>query len=422
MAGRRRAKFRIAGLDYLLPFSKFGQASAPTAMDDELDGFTNGSFWFTTADDMYWCADPTTGAAVWVLIASGLGLGAAYSVTGVAGGSPATRADIAATGTTAAILSLQYGDGEVIWVHAPPTGGVPYSDGDFVFWAASLGVPFGGTGAASHTDGALLVGNGTDPIESSAVLTQTTDGLSISKDGGSSLILDTDDGNRNEILFQEDGVTKALLQVNHDAGEVTFDSGYTFDFTTTSATRIRFSPSTTSSNPAIRVYDSSNVVRASISGTGVVDAEAFIGDGSGLTDVSVDLANIEAIDTGLLGNNTGAVQAPIRLTASQVQTMLGLGTLAYVDDPTTTENDLIVRDSGGLLARSTLTALLDTLFGATRGTIMYRGAAGWAGLAPSTVGYKLQTNGTGADPSWVAVSGGSGSYLVTLSSVVAQTG
>ena len=44
--------------------------------------------------------------------------------------------------------------------------------------------------------------------------------------------------------------------------------------------------------------------------------------------------------------------------------------------------------------------VLDAL-STTRGTILYRGASAWLGLAPGTAGYVLQSGGAGADPSWV---------------------
>lgn len=45
----------------------------------------------------------------------------------------------------------------------------------------------------------------------------------------------------------------------------------------------------------------------------------------------------------------------------------------------------------------------------TRGTVLYRGLLGWAGLAPGTAGQFLKTNGAGADPAWAAGGGGGGS-------------
>lgn len=49
-------------------------------------------------------------------------------------------------------------------------------------------------------------------------------------------------------------------------------------------------------------------------------------------------------------------------------------------------------------------ALLDGI-STTRGTILYRGASGWTTLAPSTAGYFLSTQGSGADPIFTAASG-----------------
>lgn len=48
----------------------------------------------------------------------------------------------------------------------------------------------------------------------------------------------------------------------------------------------------------------------------------------------------------------------------------------------------------------TTTAQLDEL-GSTRGSLLERGASGWTVLTPGTNGYILQSNGAGADPSWV---------------------
>jgi hypothetical protein len=51
---------------------------------------------------------------------------------------------------------------------------------------------------------------------------------------------------------------------------------------------------------------------------------------------------------------------------------------------------------------------------ATRGTIIYRGLLGWAALAPGTATYLLQTNGAGADPTWVAPPAGSGGTIIDI--------
>ncbi len=54
----------------------------------------------------------------------------------------------------------------------------------------------------------------------------------------------------------------------------------------------------------------------------------------------------------------------------------------------------------------TLSSFLDSSFSTTRGSILYRGAAGWAVLGPGTSGYFLQTQGAGANPAWAALAGG----------------
>lgn len=71
-------------------------------------------------------------------------------------------------------------------------------------------------------------------------------------------------------------------------------------------------------------------------------------------------------------------------------------------------NKIVQVNSGATgLIFSTISSLLD-LISSTRGTVLYRGASGWSPLAPGTAGYVLSTNGAGADPAWVAQSGGGG--------------
>jgi hypothetical protein len=65
--------------------------------------------------------------------------------------------------------------------------------------------------------------------------------------------------------------------------------------------------------------------------------------------------------------------------------------------------------AGNAISGQSLTALLDSSFGSTRGSILYRGAAGWTPLTPGTAGQVLTTAGPGADPAWAAGSGSSGS-------------
>lgn len=62
-----------------------------------------------------------------------------------------------------------------------------------------------------------------------------------------------------------------------------------------------------------------------------------------------------------------------------------------------------------------LSLALDGLFSSTQGAILYRGASGWAALAPNTAGYVLTDGGVGGIPSWApAGSGGGGSANAVL--------
>jgi hypothetical protein len=73
----------------------------------------------------------------------------------------------------------------------------------------------------------------------------------------------------------------------------------------------------------------------------------------------------------------------------------------------TTGVPIIGNGSGSAPSCGTTSGLLD-LLGSARGDIAYRGASGWAVLAPGTNGFFLETQGAGADPIWAAAAGGSG--------------
>lgn len=62
---------------------------------------------------------------------------------------------------------------------------------------------------------------------------------------------------------------------------------------------------------------------------------------------------------------------------------------------------IIWDDSAGTFVFVTLSEVLDSL-STTHGAILYRDSAAWQALAPGTAGQILQTNGSGADPSWGA--------------------
>jgi len=67
--------------------------------------------------------------------------------------------------------------------------------------------------------------------------------------------------------------------------------------------------------------------------------------------------------------------------------------------------DVLANISGAAaVAKGTdVSSLLDAIFGQVQGSLLFRSAAGWNALGPSTSGYMLRTNGTNADPSWNAL-------------------
>lgn len=79
---------------------------------------------------------------------------------------------------------------------------------------------------------------------------------------------------------------------------------------------------------------------------------------------------------------------------------------------------IISVNGSGQFSSSSLTSLLDSNFGNTQGSILYRGASGWAALGPGTSGQVLETQGSSANPIWATASGGGGSPI----NVTTQTG
>ena len=65
--------------------------------------------------------------------------------------------------------------------------------------------------------------------------------------------------------------------------------------------------------------------------------------------------------------------------------------------------------NGDITALANLSGIIDAAVGAARGSLLFRGSASWSALGPGTSGAVLTSNGSGADPSYQAVSGGSGS-------------
>jgi hypothetical protein len=77
--------------------------------------------------------------------------------------------------------------------------------------------------------------------------------------------------------------------------------------------------------------------------------------------------------------------------------------------------------AGDITLSASVQAILD-LITTTRGAILYKGAAVWSALLPGAAGNVLQTNGAGADPTWVAPAAGGGALVFIQRITVAVAG
>lgn len=137
---------------------------------------------------------------------------------------------------------------------------------------------------------------------------------------------------------------------------------------------------------------------------------------------------INSVGAGISGANTG--DQTITLTTDVTGT--GVGSFAATiaanavtnakaaQMPTLTVKSNITAGLANAVD-NTVTAILDTI-SSTRGAFLTRGASGWTVLVPgATVGQVIQSNGTGADPSYVTLAGGGNALTANPLSQFAAT-
>lgn len=114
--------------------------------------------------------------------------------------------------------------------------------------------------------------------------------------------------------------------------------------------------------------------------------------------------------TGLVvGNGTSAMTAYAGASCTnqfiRSLSAAGAATCATVANADLANSSMTIGGASTALGDTvTATTILDSI-GSTRGSILYRGASGWAILTPGTSGYVLKSQGAGADPIWSTIAG-----------------
>jgi hypothetical protein len=138
-----------------------------------------------------------------------------------------------------------------------------------------------------------------------------------------------------------------------------------------------------------------------------LDNVAFTGDYSDLSGLPTlgDLAALNSVGSSQIDNDA--------VTNDKLRDSAAVSVIGRSANSTGGPADIAADANGKILGRlsnalgfATLSDFIDAI-GSTQGSILYRGASGWAILTPGTSGHVLTSNGAGANPSYQAGGGGS---------------
>jgi hypothetical protein len=288
-----------------------------------------------------------------------------------------------APGTSGLFLKTQGGGADLMW--DAPTG-----SGTVTSVAA-------GAGLTASPSPIVSTGNiGLSPVADGTVLGNTSGGTLAPVGTTLTLLFDhVFSGTQGAVMYR--GATAWLALAPGTSGQILTTGGSAANPSWQNA------PITGASTPNLRIV--SNISGSAAVPTGNTLSSIFDAILSSARGAVVYRSNTGwiALAPGTSGQvlTSGGTTADPRWAAA---TSGALSALTDVTIGTLLNNDLLSWNTAAARWQNhSLSAYLDAVFGAARGTVFYRGAAGWVALAPGTAGQVLQTGGVAADPLWATI-------------------